>query len=186
MGRKEIPRKERMAKKMKGKAERKAKKKIEEVERLHLKLATEKPEAPRVDVTNCLRCNKSIPTDRIRKYAKYCSNNCCHEAAKEKYRIANPRRLGNMATATMGAISEFRVVVDCLSMGYEVFKACSPACSCDLAILYKNQLKRIEVKTAFRTPAGNISHSNHNIRADILARVLPDKIIYDPPLPKIK
>src|ERR1039458_5705718 len=52
-------------------------------------------------------------------------------------------------TGTVGTIGELRVCVDLLSRDYEVFKAVSNHCSCDLAVLKNGMLKRIEVRTGY-------------------------------------
>jgi len=132
----------------------------------------------------CLECGNGIPSKR-RSNAKYCSSHCQAKRSARFYRRNNPYRDIPIPTGTVGAISEFRVVIDCLSKGYEVFRACSPACSCDLAILANGVLLRIEVKTSYRNQNGNVA-THSKIQADILAKVLPEVIIYEPPLPKIE
>jgi hypothetical protein len=87
-------------------------------------------------------------------------------------------------TGTVGAISELRVSVDLLAKGYEVFRALSPACSCDLAILKDGKLLRIEVRTAYRSKNGGIVSNHSRFNADHFALVLPDEIVYEPQLQK--
>ncbi len=132
----------------------------------------------------CNGCGGTIPSKR-RPNAKYCSERCRGKKQAAFYRQNNPYRHIPIPTGTVGAISEFRVVIDCLSSGYEVFRACSPACSCDLAILVNEKLLRIEVRTSYRLKSGKVA-AHSEIRADILAKVLPDEIIYEPSLPKIE
>jgi hypothetical protein len=55
-----------------------------------------------------------------------------------------------LPSGTTGAISELLVSSDLLRRGYAVFRALSPSCSCDLAILKGGRLFRVEVRTAYR------------------------------------
>jgi hypothetical protein len=110
---------------------------------------------------------------------KYCSKKC---RAKHSVWVLQ-RPYPGMSTGTIGAIGELRVCVDLLTKGYEVFRAVSPSCSCDLLVYKEGVATRIEVRTAYRTKSGNVYHPNQHIRAETLAAVLPDVIIYEPPLP---
>lgn len=77
------------------------------------------------------------------------------------------------------------MAADLLALGYEVFRALSPACSCDLAILKDGQLLRIEVTTAYIGPSGNIlTCKKPNEKSDIIAYFLKagKEIIYEPAL----
>lgn len=131
----------------------------------------------------CVHCGNSIPSTEHAQ-SKYCSAECRKQAQQKSYRLHNPR-LFQVSTSTMGAISELRVAVDLLQQGYAVFRALSPSCPCDLAILLNGTLLRIEVKTAYRTTGGQIMPRNkpQGTQAyDVLACVLPDSIIYKPDL----
>ena len=83
-------------------------------------------------------------------------------------------------------MSELRVAVDLLSKGYEVFRAVSPACSCDLVALREGQLPlRIEVRTAnfqLNSRATMPRHSADAGKQDHFAFVLPNSISYEPAL----
>lgn len=130
----------------------------------------------------CVRCGNPIPPARAygpqAKSVKYCSVAC-----------TRPPRVGApVASATTGAISEYIVVVDLLRRGYNVFRAASPACSCDLVVLLSTGIKRIEVRTAYTSvstgvltaPIGQHDHG----RFDILALVYHGtRIAYYPQLP---
>lgn len=129
----------------------------------------------------CLTCNKKLPENKVRRNAKFCNSLCRGELTKIKYRSMNDRY--NLATGTIGTIGELKVSIDLLIKGYEVFRALSPSCSCDLAILKNNELKRIEVRTGSYTPTGKIMFTKkltHKI--DHFAIILKDKIIYQPSL----
>jgi hypothetical protein len=78
---------------------------------------------------------------------------CCGEC-KRTWDLAakvgkNSRPKLPTCPATTGAIAELVVCADLLKRGFEVFRAVSPACSCDLVALRDGQLQRIEVKTGF-------------------------------------
>ncbi|MGE3341481.1 MAG: group I intron-associated PD-(D/E)XK endonuclease [Candidatus Altimarinota bacterium] len=54
----------------------------------------------------------------------------------------------------MGCISEYAVASDLLQRGFEVFKALSPAASCDLIVMKDGKYFRIEVKTGTKKGDG--------------------------------
>ena len=135
----------------------------------------------------CKACGNLIPPERVRGYSqtKFCTVTCRNAHARRLYREANPS-VGLIPKGTVGAIAELRVSMDLLSRGYQVFRALSPHASCDLAVLQGDHLLRIEVTTAYRSSAGTITSPQHNPQSyDVLARVLPDMIIYSPPLPPL-
>ena len=121
----------------------------------------------------CVVCNKS---GQGRLGRRYCSNEC-----RDKW---NNRRsqYNGLATATVGAIQELRVAADLLKKGYEVFRALSPSCSCDLLIKKNNRSVGVEVRTAYQRKDGHLYYTKSKIRAEYLALALPDNIIYKPKL----
>lgn len=131
----------------------------------------------------CLFCDKLINSERpMYTRLKYCNRICSSKYATKKFLELNKRKY-TVSPNTQGAISELQVAIDLLQKGYEVFRALSPACSCDLAILKNKKLLRIEVKTAFRSPTGKIVCSKlRNEKYDILVKVLHDKLVYEPKL----
>lgn len=135
------------------------------------------------DKRKCPICDSAIPRTREKYPAtKYCSEECSKVAQTRRYRELNPEP--NLERNTRGAISEHRVIVDLLSRGFEVFKAVSGASSCDLAILQNGNLYRVEVKTGhygkIGVPYTASPKKLKKIKADILATVLYDKILYSP------
>jgi PD-(D/E)XK endonuclease len=136
----------------------------------------------------CLYCHQEISSNKKRyTRMKYCSPKCCNEAYKcgagEQGRQLN--YLG-LSTASIGAIGELRVSADLLAKGYEVFRAVSSACSCDLIAMKNGVSARIEVRTARRSIQGVIQYPGHSKdigRQDYFAAVLPDEIIYVPEFP---
>lgn len=129
----------------------------------------------------CKQCGKEFSGTR---QCDFCSNPCRRHAwFKENY-IPSPHK--HLDRANTGAISELRVAVDLLSKNFEVFRALSPHCSCDLAVLKDGKLLRIEVRTG--RAAGNgksmfwTKPKKDKTRYDIFAVVLEDRILYTPQL----
>jgi len=127
--------------------------------------------------TTCEFCGESIPEERQRHHAKFCSDRCRVRRDLERYHARNPKK--TLPNTTSGAISEYRVIVDLLSKGFEVFRSATLSSSCDLAILIDGCLFRVEVRTGKRSSTGKIYRPIQKIRTDILATVLPDQIIYE-------
>ena len=130
----------------------------------------------------CIICGTKI----LKNGQKYCSYECAKLANRRRFKEVNPDTLRGKTSATTGAISELRVAIDLLAKGYDVFRALSPNCPCDLAILKDHKLLRIEVRTTHISTSGKmyrtISQTDDKGNIDIYARVLPDKIIYEPEL----
>lgn len=131
----------------------------------------------------CLRCGGSM---HLRNHgAKYCSRRCAGEQHRLRY---EPRHVPyEVPSGTIGAIAELMVAADLMKRGYEVFRALSPSCSCDLAILKNGRLLRIEVRTAHRIPRGLVWARNKSTedRHDHYALVLHSEnlVTYEPELP---
>jgi len=115
----------------------------------------------------CEVCGK--PYQATRDWQKYCSHECSLEVSRRCY----TRVQHNLPTGTIGAMSELRVATDLLSKGYEVFRALSQSCSCDLAILQNDKLLRVEVKTGNVRKGKLYCPNMDNGKHDILAIVDP-------------
>jgi hypothetical protein len=92
----------------------------------------------------------------------------------------------DLSSGTVGAVGELLVATDLLLRGFEVFRALSPACSCDLAVLSSGQLLRVEVTTGHMAPNGKVFSRSKEPRFDLLAVVVhssPVQIVYTPELP---
>lgn len=86
-----------------------------------------------------------------------------------------------LASGTVGAISEMRAAIDLMGQGFEVFRALSPSCSCDLAVLKNGAVVRVEVRTGLVLTDGSLTaylRANEAGRADVLAVVGTDRISY--------
>jgi len=126
---------------------------------------------------NCQNCQ--TPFSSHIKTAKYCSRECRSAYWKDRSYIHHN---SSLSTGTVGAISELRVSADLLLKGYEVFRSVSQSASCDLAVLKNKQLLRVEVRSGYEKPNGGFYTNRANFRADILATVTKDRIIYEPTL----
>jgi hypothetical protein len=84
-----------------------------------------------------------------------CSPVCDAARKKRRFEEANGKAYG-LPTGTVGALHELTVAVDLLRRGYAVFRALSPTCGCDLAVLKGRDLLRVEVKSAYRGRSGNL------------------------------
>ena len=94
-----------------------------------------------------------------------------------------------MTSSARGAFCELVVAADLMRQGFEVFRALSPGSPCDLAVLWGARLLRVEVRTAYRTPAGTLYCSRRSrTQPDIWAMVIrhDQEIVYDPPLEQMK
>ena len=135
----------------------------------------------------CLKCGKEfIPHPTKQKQQKYCSKFCQRKNTAEKQRGTSFYGIYNIKkipTGTVGTIAELMVSVDLMKKGYEVFRALSPSCSCDILILKNNKVIKIEVRTGYEGEK-TFSYPKNNIKAEQVAVVLhrSNKIIYIPPL----
>jgi len=71
------------------------------------------------------------------------------------------RHYSRQSPVTVGAISELKVAVDLLSIGYHVFRAESSGCPCDLIALKNGKLFTIEVRTIVRNENGTIPKGSY-------------------------
>ena len=122
---------------------------------------------------------KPIPITR-KKGAIYCSIDCHRAFLKARYHSLNPQT--KLKASASGAISEYKVIIDLLIRGFEVFRSVEPGATCDLAILKNGNLLRVEVKTLKYQVNGKPFPLNRPIKADILASVMHDGILYTPTL----
>lgn len=115
----------------------------------------------------------------INTQMKYCKDACSRDAAKARYHIETGTK--HLATATVGAMHEYLVVYDLLKRGFPVFRACSPACDCDLLINSDPKPARVEVRTGHRykgNPRGMFPFAAKDVgKQDVLAIVYGDGII---------
>jgi len=134
----------------------------------------------------CPICGEAIPQKRINKKAKTCSKACGKELVRQAYKLANPTR--GISPGKVGALNELIVSCDLIRRGYDVFRAVSPSCSCDLAVLGSDgEFLRIEVTTgSLNIWSGKAFYPPHDpSRYDVIAVVIGDGVInYYPDIKK--
>ena len=134
------------------------------------------------DMTNktgiCGECSKKMIMTPGVWNKKYCSNHCSGKAYR---RITGFGFSYGLATGTVGAIAELMVSIDLMKKGYEVFRALSQACSCDVLAKKDGKIYSFEVRTGHPTSKG-YSYPKNNIRAENIALVIhrDNKIVYIP------
>src|SRR5208337_2252007 len=101
---------------------------------------------------------------------------------KENYSGTAP----NLCRATIGAVSELEVAADLMRREFEVFRALSPAASCDLIAIREGRILRIEVRTAYDSiytgKETSVKSARDLGRQDHFAYRSKEKIRYEPPL----
>ena len=128
---------------------------------------------------NCKHCLKSFEPKTNHKQL-YCSKPC----SSASWRTSNSLTAQyNLDKSTVGAINELKASVFLMEKGYEVFRALSPATSCDLIAMKSDEVLRIEVRTGYSTPTGIRTRRYH--QADHLLIVTPSGISLEPPLESI-
>lgn len=148
--------------------------------RRECKVIGEGSEELSVERDKCITCKKQIPEGRKRRHAVFCSIACRRESWQSLY----PSRSGasQLSRGTVGAISELRVAVDLLARGFEVFRALSSNCSCDLIATQNGKLLRVEVKTGTLLISGAATYDKKQAgKVDLFAIALDSEIRYDPP-----
>lgn len=136
----------------------------------------------RYDDKPCEQCGKWFtPRQEIHRY---CSGDCRSSAALDRYKSSSRlyAELG-MSPGTLGATGEMVTTADLLLKGYEVFRAQSPASTCDLIALKDGVALRVEVKVGKRRASGGIFYSSTRLKRenfDVLAIVLlPNEVVYE-------
>lgn len=131
--------------------------------------------------TKCQGCSTEFEHPAQTWNQKYCSAECrkISTGASEGTRLT-------LNCGNMGALSELLVCADLLKRGYEVFRAVSPSCSCDLIALKNKVCMRVEVRTGYQTPRGpscaDKNNPNRKERHEILAVVVAGIPFYFPSL----
>lgn len=130
----------------------------------------------------CHTCGKPLVAKYGRGWPrKYCSRNCRTRAYTQWKRLP-------FASGTVGTIGELLVSADLLVKGFAVFRALSPNCPCDLAVLEQGQLLRVEVTKGTRARSGKLIYSPHDSkRFDLMAVWCENgQIVYMPELEQLR
>ena len=129
---------------------------------------------PPPPVRVCKQCGGEF---RRKLNTLYCSPACSRSAAKGLYdRFSSVP----IPTGTVGAISELRIAADLLAKGYEVFRAVSSACSCDLMVLKDGVSLRIECRTGYTNKKTGKVYTSRKNKADVVAINTNIGILYEP------
>lgn len=134
---------------------------------------------------HCKHCKKEITGEKRRRHAKFCSKECKDAYKKKHHKPYYP----GLSTATIGAMNELLVAADLMKRGFDVFRALSPSCSCDLAVVKDGTLLRIEVRTGWRNKDGKLfkhSKKHYKEKYDVKAIFIKweERIKYVPSLKK--
>lgn len=127
----------------------------------------------------CVHCSNPITGKRLRwEHVKFCSKVCSTAYARK---LGPASQYVSLATSTVGAIHELKVACDLMQSGFQVFRALSASCDCDLAVLCGNKLIRVEVTTGYSTRSGRVTYNIHKSENfDVMAVVHKGGILYAP------
>lgn len=137
----------------------------------------------------CKHCHGQFETNRRKQV--YCSKQCRYEVARAVSAAGLDQKgfLGiYLAPSTVGAISEIVACTDLMCKGFAVFRAMSPACTCDLIALRDGKCWRVEVTSAALGRSGTpykLKGKHDPGKCDIVAYVVLQtrEVIYEPKLP---
>lgn len=131
----------------------------------------------------CKMCGDAISENRRRRRAMFCSKICASGFYKRKWKEKNPRRVYRGRTSHTGAAHELLVSADLMLRGYEIFRALSPDCPCDLAMIRDGKMLRVQVTTGYTSLTGKMSWPFKDPKKhDLLAIVVGKEIHYIPPI----
>jgi len=125
---------------------------------------------------DCKNCGNSFAHSAKGHKRYYCSLDCQRAFYRKRHGVRGA--YSGIAPGTVGAISELRVCVELMAMGFSVFRAQSPHCSVDLVVLCGTKCMRVAVKTSYLKHSGEVIIPKEPHPHDILALVLPDEIRY--------
>ena len=116
----------------------------------------------------CLRCGKDFEPLSVKQV--FCSENCRELYWHNRRKSAKWIKDNHLSAGTVGAIAELMVSVALMRKGFEVFRALSPSCSCDLLATKEGKAYKVEVRTGYYL-AAKVSYSHGNIRSPNVAAV---------------
>ena len=131
----------------------------------------------------CENCKKNYIGISENQRQRWCSEKCSKE-----FKYGGDVPIKNISSGTIGAVAELIVSLDLMKRGYEVYRALSPASSCDILALKGKKVFTIEVRTGYKSKDNKTIITNRfNMRAKYLAIVIhrTNEIIYEPDFFKI-
>jgi hypothetical protein len=132
--------------------------------------------------TTCGHCHASIPPDRQRHHAKWCSKTC-----GDSFRYG-AKENSTLSPGIRNTIARFLVCADLLMRGFKFFVAPAPCDQGDLAIFKEDKFLRVRIKSGRRRTSGNkgLTYTKSvNESCDALAIVIVNEgnaIEYRPPV----
>ena len=96
----------------------------------------------------CVQCKKNFVTNLHNK--KLCSEKC-----KNLFYQRNSKT--DISSGSIGAISELVICSDLLKKGYAVFRSVSPSCFCDVIAIKGDEVKKLEIRTGYRSTADKLA-----------------------------
>lgn len=128
----------------------------------------------------CAMCGEVISEKRARRRAKYCSHICLRKSERERWAVLNEGRSPNRKGQT-GATHKLMVCVDLMWKGYEVFRALSPDCPCDMIVMKDGEFLRVQVTTGYKNKSDAITYPHKDPSLyDLLAVIVNGEICYNP------
>ena len=127
----------------------------------------------------CTHCGKSYKSSPTRGgVQKYCSKKC-----QLAFVYGNGVLPNKIPPGTVGALSELIASADLMRKGFEVYRALSPASSCDVLAIKGKKVFTFEVRTGYKSTDGKrITVNRTNQRAENLIIVIrgTNEIVYEP------
>ncbi len=137
---------------------------------------------PSTGASVCELCERDfVPTYPGRK-TRFCGQACRNASYASRKLYGGSAEL---TSGTQGAVAELLVCANLLRLGYEVFRAVSPHCSCDVLALKNGRTLRVEVRTGYKTLGGELRWPQPKRdagRSDHYAVVFGDTVTYVPEL----
>jgi len=127
---------------------------------------------------SCEECGTEFPGRNLAQ--RFCRRICSRAYHRKRHGVESVGALHNLPKGTVGALNELRAAADLMQRGFHVFRALSPACPADLVAMKDGKCLLVEVKTATRGLNGRVRSMSPGHPYDVLAKVLPDGIIYEP------
>ena len=128
----------------------------------------------------CVHCNDNfLPTQRAGMKQKFCSPKCSKEWRYAQSYGVNYRR-DKLSTGATGAMVELIVSVDLMKKKFEVFRALSPASSCDILAMKNGKSYPLEIRTGVYSADKKVAYFHTNIKAPyiVVYTMIDDKIHY--------
>ena len=139
----------------------------------------------------CDHCGDPLPWSRLnaanRDRIRFCSKQCSQAHFKQQMKAAaGTEHWARLSPGTSGALAELVACADLMARGYEVFRAQSPSCSCDVVAIRDGKVHRVEVRSGYKHQDGTIHTALTRLdpaKYDVLAIVHAGReVVYEPPL----